>query len=251
MKCIMNPRPDIQEELIKPYKEMEDVYSLSCVVGDAMEREQVMRHDMKPKSINKKIIGPAITVKLTAGDIVDCLCVFEIARPGDVIVIDAFGETETSIWGGLMSGELLDALFFHTLLKDSLPDFFVGEEEYDYQAVSDGARTAQKNSFTSAVFKTRIYQKYVHKDKKKAANFLLGVLMYYDCLSICEFKKTEALEEVQFVIAGKRIIAQAVYDILTDIMQEKKVHLLDEDELMAAKGAFRLAELYYKWKEGE
>jgi len=31
MKCIMNPRPDIQEELIKPYKEMEDVYSLSCV----------------------------------------------------------------------------------------------------------------------------------------------------------------------------------------------------------------------------
>ena len=54
MKCIMNPRPDIQEELIKPYKEMEDVYSLSCVVGDAMEREQVMRHDMKPKSINKK-----------------------------------------------------------------------------------------------------------------------------------------------------------------------------------------------------
>lgn len=150
-----------------------------------------------------------------------------------------------------MSGELLDALFFHTLLKDSLPDFFVGEEEYDYQAVSDGARTAQKNSFTSAVFKTRIYQKYVHKDKKKAANFLLGVLMYYDCLSICEFKKTEALEEVQFVIAGKRIIAQAVYDILTDIMQEKKVHLLDEDELLAAKGAFRLAELYYKWKEGE
>lgn len=150
-----------------------------------------------------------------------------------------------------MSGELLDALFFHTLLKDSLPDFFVGEEEYDYQAVSDGARTAQKNSFTSAAFKTRIYQKYVHKNKKKAANFLLGVLMYYDCLSICEFKKTEALEEVQFVIAGKRIIAQAVYDILTDIMQEKKVHLLDEDELMAAKGAFRLAELYYKWKEGE
>lgn len=42
-----------------------------------------------------------------------------------------------------------------------------------------------------------------------------------------------------------------VYDIFMDIMQEKKVHLLDEDELMAAKGAFRLAELYYKWKEGE
>jgi regulator of RNase E activity RraA len=30
--------------------------------------------------------------------------IFDIARPGDVVVIDAFGESETSIWGGLMSG---------------------------------------------------------------------------------------------------------------------------------------------------
>jgi regulator of RNase E activity RraA len=104
MKKVINPRPEIDETLIKPFREMDDVYSLSCVVGDSMERDGVMRHDMKPKAADKKIIGPAITVKLTAGDIVDCLDVFEIAKPGDVIVIDAFGETETSIWGGLMSG---------------------------------------------------------------------------------------------------------------------------------------------------
>ena len=29
---------------------------------------------------------------------------FTVAKAGDVIVIDAFGETETSIWGGLMTG---------------------------------------------------------------------------------------------------------------------------------------------------
>jgi 3-hexulose-6-phosphate synthase/6-phospho-3-hexuloisomerase len=104
VKKIINPRPNIDENLIKPFREMEDVLSLSCVVGDAMERNNVMHHDMKPKAADKKIIGPAITVKLTPGDIVDCLEVFEIVKPGDVIVIDAFGETETSIWGGLMSG---------------------------------------------------------------------------------------------------------------------------------------------------
>ena len=104
MKKIINPRPLIVETLIKPFRDMVDVLSLSCVVGDAMERDNVMRPDIKPRSIEKKIIGPAITVKLTAGDIVDCLGVFEIAKPGDVVVIDAFGETETSIWGGLMSG---------------------------------------------------------------------------------------------------------------------------------------------------
>ena len=143
MKCIMNPRPDIQEELIKPYKEMEDVYSLSCVVGDAMEREQVMRHDMKPKSINKKIIGPAITVKLTAGDIVDCLCVFEIARPGDVIVIDAFGETETSIWGGLMSGLARNAGIAGAVIDGSCRDTDEAKMlEFPITAKASGPRAA-------------------------------------------------------------------------------------------------------------
>lgn len=52
----------------------------------------------------EKIIGPALTVRLTPGDIVDCLGVFDLAQPGDVVVIDAFSERSTSIWGGLMSG---------------------------------------------------------------------------------------------------------------------------------------------------
>lgn len=104
MRNIVNARPFIDEKLVRLFREMEDVLSVSCVVGDAMEREQIMKHYMKPRTVDKKIIGPAITVKLTAGDIVDCLKIFEIAKEGDVIVIDAFGEMETSIWGGLMSG---------------------------------------------------------------------------------------------------------------------------------------------------
>lgn len=104
MKHIVLPRPDVDEELIRPFREMREVLSLSCVVADAMERENVMRSCIKPRAANVKIIGPAVTVKLTPGDMVDCLDVFTVARSGDVIVIDAFGETETSIWGGLMSG---------------------------------------------------------------------------------------------------------------------------------------------------
>lgn len=122
MKNIVKPRPDIDEKLIAPFREMYNVLSLSCVVGDAMERSNVMRHDMKPKGADKKIIGPAITVKLTAGDIVDCLGVFEIAKPGDVIVIDAFGETETSIWGGLMSGIARNAGIVGAVIDGSCRD---------------------------------------------------------------------------------------------------------------------------------
>jgi 3-hexulose-6-phosphate synthase/6-phospho-3-hexuloisomerase len=101
---IINKRPNIDESLIKPFREMRDVLSLSCIISDAMDRGNTMTYDMKPKAADKVIIGPAITVKLTPGDIVDCLYVFDVAKPGDVIVIDAFGESSTAIWGGLMSG---------------------------------------------------------------------------------------------------------------------------------------------------
>ncbi len=104
MKKIINERPVIDETLIKPFRAMDDVMSLSAVISDSMGRDCTMRPDMKPKAADKVIIGPAVTVKLTAGDIVDCLEVFDVVKPGDVVVIDAFGEENTSIWGGLMSG---------------------------------------------------------------------------------------------------------------------------------------------------
>ena len=63
-----------------------------------------MRHTIVQRTVNKRVIGPALTVKLTTGDVVDCLAIFDVAKPGDVVVIDAFSEEETSIWGGLMSG---------------------------------------------------------------------------------------------------------------------------------------------------
>jgi regulator of RNase E activity RraA len=104
VKKVINPRPEVNQVLIEKFKEMEQVLSLSCVVGDAQERNQIMRSDMKPRSVNKKIIGPAFTVKLTPGDLIDYLEVFNHIQEGDVLVVDAFGETETSVLGGLMCG---------------------------------------------------------------------------------------------------------------------------------------------------
>lgn len=104
MKKRIEKHAVIDRAVLEQFFALREVMSVSCVVSDAMERENVMRSDMKMRSVSQAFIGPALTVKLTAGDIVDCLPIFEIARPGDVVVIDAFGETETSIWGGLMSG---------------------------------------------------------------------------------------------------------------------------------------------------
>jgi regulator of RNase E activity RraA len=62
-----------------------------------------MHSAIKPIS-NGTLVGPALTVKLSTGDLVDCLDALSLAQPNDVIVVDAGGETETSVWGGLMGG---------------------------------------------------------------------------------------------------------------------------------------------------
>lgn len=121
-KQIINKRKELDESKIKKFRDMKDVLSISCVVSDAMHRDNTMKSYMKPRAANKKIIGPAVTVKLTAGDIVDCLVVFKEAKPGDVIVIDAFGEENTSIWGGLMSGLARNAGVVGAIIDGSCRD---------------------------------------------------------------------------------------------------------------------------------
>lgn len=104
MKSIINENAKVNQAIMDKFLAMKDVLSLSCVLTDVQDRNNAMRTNIQMRSVNRRVIGPALTVKLTPGDIVDCLVIYKQARPGDVVVIDAFGECETSIWGGLMCG---------------------------------------------------------------------------------------------------------------------------------------------------
>lgn len=115
-------RPQLNEELLQKFASLQNVMSISCVVGDALERQGSMHSSMKMRSIVKPFIGPAFTVKLVPGFLVDCLAIYEHAKKGDVIVIDAFGETETSIWGGLMSGLARNAGIAGAVVDGSVRD---------------------------------------------------------------------------------------------------------------------------------
>ena len=105
MRKIINKRdrqPD--PEILQGFKDLLSIYSPSCVAADSQERAGVMRSYLKPVDPTKRFVGPALTVRLEPGNQVDCLDALSVAEAGDVIVVDAAGETETSIWGGLMSG---------------------------------------------------------------------------------------------------------------------------------------------------
>jgi 3-hexulose-6-phosphate synthase/6-phospho-3-hexuloisomerase len=85
------------------FRELLKVFSPSCIVADCMERAGVLRSDIRPL-FAARFVGAALTVKLYPGDLVDCLDALAVAEADDVMVVDAAGETETSIWGGLMAG---------------------------------------------------------------------------------------------------------------------------------------------------
>jgi 3-hexulose-6-phosphate synthase/6-phospho-3-hexuloisomerase len=105
MKKIIQQRTvKIDPNVVQGFKDLLKVYSPSCVVADAQERAGVMRSYIRPITNDARFVGPALTVRLEPGNQVDCLDALSVAQDGDVIVVDAAGETETSIWGGLMSG---------------------------------------------------------------------------------------------------------------------------------------------------
>jgi 3-hexulose-6-phosphate synthase/6-phospho-3-hexuloisomerase len=89
--------------LVAGFVELLKRYSPSCIVSDVMERARTLRSDIRPV-VGGRFAGPALTVRLYPGDLVDCIDALKVAESGDAIIVDAAGETETSIWGGLMTG---------------------------------------------------------------------------------------------------------------------------------------------------
>src|SRR3954468_15700345 len=90
-------------ELLARFEAVAAAYSASCIFADVMYRTGVMDSRIKP-AFKAKACGQAITVQLSKGDLVDPLKALEMGHPGDVIVVDAGGDTETSVCGGLMGG---------------------------------------------------------------------------------------------------------------------------------------------------
>ena len=103
MSQVINEFERPPADLVAAYIEVAQCYSASCVFADVQGRAGVMHSAIKP-IFATKLVGSALTVKLSPGDLQDPLKALEMGKPGDVIVVDAAGETETSVCGGLMGG---------------------------------------------------------------------------------------------------------------------------------------------------
>jgi len=90
-------------ELLKKFDKVLGAYSAAAIFADVQYRTGVMDSAIKP-AFRSKVTGQAITVQLSKGDLVDPLRALEMGQPGDVIVVDAGGDQQTSVCGGLMGG---------------------------------------------------------------------------------------------------------------------------------------------------
>ncbi len=97
-----NPPDTATDPVLAAFDALLPTLSLSAVVADAQGRTGVMHSAIKPASAGPKIVGRALTVRLSGGDLQDPLGALERLRPGEVVVVDAHGETETAVFGGLM-----------------------------------------------------------------------------------------------------------------------------------------------------
>jgi regulator of RNase E activity RraA len=90
------PRPP--RELVEALGQMETTY-----LTDAMNRFGGMEGNIRPADPTMRLAGPALTVRVPPGDNLMVYKAFEIAQPGDVMVIEARGFVGVAQWGDLVS----------------------------------------------------------------------------------------------------------------------------------------------------
>lgn len=91
----------IIEDIQRPNKELLDkIRNYSAPeLCDGSIVYNAMDYHIKPMVTKQKICGPAITVKLSMGDSLMVTKAVDLAKPGDVIVIDGRGSGNNALWG--------------------------------------------------------------------------------------------------------------------------------------------------------
>jgi len=74
-----------------------------AIASDCMNRSYTMSARMAPLAPGMKLCGHARTVTGMVGDNGASHAAIGLVEPGDILVIDGRGHTETAVWGGIMT----------------------------------------------------------------------------------------------------------------------------------------------------
>jgi RraA family protein len=68
-------------------------------LADGAPIYNAMDYHIKPMVTTQKIVGPAVTLRLTLGDSLLVTKALSMAKPGDILVIDGRGSGNNALWG--------------------------------------------------------------------------------------------------------------------------------------------------------
>lgn len=92
-------------------------------VSDVMSRMAAGGVDLQPRHASGKLCGPALTVKCRPGDNLMIHKALDMAEPGDVVIVDAGGDTTNALVGELMVAHAikrqLGGLVLYGAIRDS------------------------------------------------------------------------------------------------------------------------------------
>jgi len=95
-------------DIVQGFKDLLAHDSITCAISDCMGRLNAMTSDMKPLFEGIRLVGTAVTVKTIAADLAAAFKAIDLCQPGDIVVIDAHGSTNTAFWGENMTMSALN-----------------------------------------------------------------------------------------------------------------------------------------------
>ena len=124
------------EDILLELKEL----PTTCL-SDAMDGMNNMDSAIKPLQDNYRIAGRAFTVKMPAGDNLMVLKGIREAKPGNILVIDAKGDTYRAIAGDFVVG-MAKTLGIQAIVVDGVIRDIAGIRQLDYPVFSRGTTVA-------------------------------------------------------------------------------------------------------------
>ncbi len=110
-------------------------------ISDAMGGINNMDSSIKPLKENDKIAGRAFTVKIPVGENLAVLRAIREAKPGDILVIDAKGDTYRAIAGDFIVG-MAKTLELGGIVVDGVIRDIMGIKQLDFPVFCKGTAVA-------------------------------------------------------------------------------------------------------------
>lgn len=144
-----------------------------------------------------------------------------------------------------ISGELVSAVTYHTIISGSVGRELVKPDCYDREMCLMGYGIAAKTGLGRACFSTRILDTFLVHDSQKLASYLLGAVLQSDLAAVKSSQVLQGDRGRTVIVSGRNPIRRALVDLFRQdgYFTDVREFVPSDDFPLSAEGAFMIAGL--------